>query len=118
MSSDQIGPGDCYEAAFHFVMDKNVFSGDDDDKGYVLVHGIPTGTGGGIVGLKFGHAWIEYGVDVIDPSNGKIVILPKLLYYEIGKIDPKECKRYTWPEARRRALDKGHYGGWDTNPPR
>jgi hypothetical protein len=53
--------------------------------GAVLVHGTVTGQGP-IAGMRYGHAWIEVGDVVLDPSNGRFVCARKSAYYAAGEI--------------------------------
>lgn len=108
--------GDCYEAAAKFIVyDVDV---DEVDK-YFVCHGIVVGTGGKVLGLRYGHAWVEmqpesgFGTLVIDKSNGNDVVVPKEMYYRVGQIDPQNVIRYTVREARRLLVSSGHYGPWD-----
>jgi hypothetical protein len=77
-----------------------------------LVHGIPTLTGGEHAGRRFCHAWVEVGELVLAVADA----VPRELYYEVGKIDPAECVRYTWREAVEKALESGTYGPWTELP--
>ena len=106
--------GDCYEAAFKYIMEKSLFG---PENRLVLVHGTPLGQGP-IEGLRFGHAWVEDGNTVIDRSNGGNTHMPKRDYYELGNIDPKDSYRYSWSEAREMASKFKHYGPWESNSPR
>ncbi len=98
--------GDCYEAAVRFVI------GNSRCPGIQLVHGEVTGQGP-IAGIRYGHAWVEIGDVVIDPSNGRIVCAHKNAYYAIGKITTSVV-RYSPSEARRLMLEALHYGPWDS----
>ena len=80
----------------------------------LLVHGEVSGQGP-LEGVRFGHAWIEIGDEVIDKANGKNIRMPKDVYYAVGNIKDKPGKlfKYTWSEARRKMLEHEHYGPWD-----
>ena len=97
--------GDCYEAAARFVI------GNARCPGILLIHGEVTGQGP-IAGIRYGHAWVEIGDAVIDPSNGRIVWGRKSAYYAIGKITTRVA-RYSPSEARRLMLENLHYGPWE-----
>ena len=97
--------GDCYQAAGRLIMN---FMG---DKKHKLVHGMVNGQGA-LKGLRFGHAWVEYGSKVMDHSNGKKQEMPKALYYAVGNIKPRECKYYTGEEAATWMLKSKHWGPW------
>ncbi len=58
------GKGDCYQAAGRLIMN---FMGESNAK---LVHGMVHGQGS-LTGLKFGHAWVEYGGKCLDHSTEK-----------------------------------------------
>lgn len=110
------GGGDCYYIAGQFAMD-NVFSPKKIDyKGTpYLVHAEVQGQGK-VSNLRYGHAWIEDDENVYDFSNGRELIIPKVLYYAIGDIktdNPKKYQKYTFSEARKRMLQYKHYGCWD-----
>jgi hypothetical protein len=96
--------GDCYQAAGKYMMDHGIGGN------LVLVHGEVLGQGP-LEGVRFGHAWIEKGSDVLDVSNGKMLTIPKGLYYAIGDI--KRTVRYTHKEFLKRVLDTEHWGPWD-----
>jgi 8-oxo-dGTP pyrophosphatase MutT (NUDIX family) len=112
----KIKGGDCYYIAGQFAMD-NVFSPKKIDyKGTpYLVHAEVQGQGK-VSNLRYGHAWIEDDENVYDFSNGRELIIPKVLYYAIGDIrtnNPKKYQKYTFSEARKRMLQYKHYGCWD-----
>ena len=96
--------GDCYQAAARFVI------GNARCPGILLVHGEVTGQGP-IAGLRYGHAWVEIGDAVIDPSNGRIVCARKDAYYGIGKITGGVV-RYSPSQAHLLMLETLHYGPW------
>ena len=98
--------GNCYEAAARFVI------GNARCPEIRLVHGEVTGQGP-IAGIRYGHAWVEIGDAVIDPSNGRIVCARKDAYYAIGKITGGVAL-YSPAEARRLMLETLHYGPWET----
>lgn len=92
--------GDCYKNSFDYVT-KN--------RGWVLVHGIPLGTGGSAEGLRYGHAWVECDGVVYDPTVD--VVLPKIIYYALGNIE--YAVEYTVQQALDKVLEWEHYGPWD-----
>ena len=105
--------GDCYEAAFKFIMDECNFT-PENSKRYILVHAEVMGQGE-IEGTTFGHAFVvkDHAL-VIDRSNGRNLEMPAFLYYAIGQInDIGNEHQYTWEEARQKALEIGTYGPWD-----
>jgi hypothetical protein len=101
--------GDCYEAAGKYMMDHALFPGGEDH--LILVHGEVTGQGD-IMGLKYGHAWVEDGEMVIDVSNGRDIRMPKPLYYALGGIGDN-LHKYTVEEFRRKVSKHKHWGPWD-----
>ena len=64
--------------------------------------------------------WIEKGGGVLDFSNGKAIATTKRRYYELGEIPVKGYKTYTYTptEAAKKMVDTGHWGPWDSKPPR
>lgn len=103
--------GNCYKAAFDILL---------KTQGSVLVHGYPrlTDKDSEHFGKKFGHAWIEveqHGI-VLCICNGGLIV-PQCLYYQVGKINPKECVRFSLRQALRLANRHEHYGPW-RRPPR
>lgn len=100
------GKGDCYQAAGRLMMD---FIGDDKA---TLVHGMVDGQGA-LEGLRFGHAWVEYGNKILDHSNGKKQEIPKALYYKIGNVKSSDNKYYDGDEAMVWMLKKEHWGPWE-----
>jgi hypothetical protein len=99
------GEGDCYEAAAKLLYAHR------SCPGIVLVHGTVTGQGP-IAGIRYGHAWIEIGDVVLDPSNGRFVCARKSAYYAVGEIR-EPVARYAFEAAARQMLETRHYGPWD-----
>ena len=99
------GDGDCYEAAAKLLMEHR------DCPGIALAHGTVTGQGA-VAGIRYGHAWVEIGDAVLDPSNGRLVVARKPAYYAAGEI-AEPVARYTFAEAAREMLETGHYGPWE-----
>jgi len=102
------GEGDCYEAAAKLLYAHR------SCLGIVLVHGTVTGQGP-IAGICYGHAWIEIGDVVLDPSNGRFVCARKADYYAVGEIS-EPVTRYDFEAAARQMLETRHYGPWETCP--
>lgn len=98
--------GDCYEAAAKFVI------AHDACAEIRLVHGEVTGTGGAVKGIRYGHAWVELGSVVIDPSNGRCLVASRGHYYAAGSVG--DTRTYTPEEAMRIMLATKHYGPWET----
>lgn len=80
-----------------------------------VVHGLVTGTGGEIEGHVYGHAWVECRGLVADfsRSSSDPVIVPAQLYYIAGRVDVASRVSYSLAEARRLAVESGHYGPWE-----
>tara|TARA_R110000796_G_scaffold123761_1_gene238118 strand:- start:1321 stop:1758 length:438 start_codon:yes stop_codon:yes gene_type:complete len=97
--------GDCYPVAGRLAIN---FIGDNKAK---LVHGMVNGQGS-LEGIRFGHAWVEYGNKVLDHSNGKKREVPKSVYYKLGKIKPEQNKYYTSEEAIKWMMKSKHWGPW------
>ena len=101
--------GTCYQDALHY-MEKH------SDKKLRLVHGLVTGQGP-IEGIRYNHAWVEDGNEVIDPSlkelGRSVYTFPKDLYYAIGNIKEKTTFRYNHKEMVKKMLEIGTYGPWE-----
>tara|TARA_R100000742_G_C4265696_1_gene83733 strand:- start:930 stop:1289 length:360 start_codon:yes stop_codon:yes gene_type:complete len=110
----QSGGGTCYPDAYNWMMDNfGGFSSDTSNRreGAKLAHATVTGTGGGIEGVEYGHAFILINDNyVIDVATGKEVGFPKDVYYKVGNV--KDVKLYTFNEMIQAALTSGHYGPW------
>lgn len=106
--------GDCYEAAMRYLLDHVLGIGvESPDHDLRLVHGEVAGQGP-MLGVTFGHAWIEDGDIVIDQSNGRNIRLPRAVYYAVGRIgELNNIHVYTPEEARDKCLEHGVYGPWD-----
>jgi len=64
-------------------------------------------------GDRFGHAWVESGGLVFDVTTDTAPFpIPVKRYYELGDIDPKQCRRYTQDQTRTMVLRRKHYGPW------
>ena len=103
--------GDCYQANAKEIMYN------DKLKGAVLIHGIALLS---TDGKPFGHCWIEKGGAILDFSNGKKIATTKKKYYELGGIPVSGYKNhfYTPAEAAKKMVETGHWGPWDSKPPR
>ena len=103
--------GDCYQANAKEIMYN------DKLKGAVLIHGIALLS---TDGKPFGHCWIEKGGSILDFSNGKKIATTKKKYYELGGIPVSGYKNYfyTPAEAAKKMVETGHWGPWDSKPPR
>jgi hypothetical protein len=102
--------GDCYEAAAKYIIENSILGNKNNLK---LVHGEVAGQGS-LDGVNFGHAWVLDGNKVIDKSNGGNLVLPKPVYYALGKIDLiNNFHVYTPEQTRKKLLDYEHYGPWD-----
>ena len=103
--------GDCYSANGRFIIDKM------NDKDFELCHGVAL-----LASDKkpFGHCWVEKGGAILDFSNGKKIATTKKKYYELGGIPVSGYKtyRYTGEEAAKKMVQTGHWGPWDSKPPR
>lgn len=104
--------GNCYQAAAEYLLDH----GNRLGPAARLVHGMVSGQGP-VAGMRFGHAWVEVGEEVIDPSNGRLVRLHREHYYFLGQIREAEITRYSHAETREKLLDFLHYGPWENKHP-
>ena len=104
--------GECYENAASMLVMRNLSSVKLTENAR-LVHGRPTLQCEPFI--EYGHAWIEDGDLVIDPSVDAMnpTTMPRFLYYSLGKIDHEQCLVYTKEEARRWLLAYMHYGPWE-----
>jgi hypothetical protein len=105
--------GDCYEAAFKFIMDECILNPENESR-YILVHAEVMGQGP-LQGTTFGHAFVvKDKAVVVDRSNGRNLEMPAFLYYALGQIqDIGNEHQYAWEEARQKAVESGTYGPWD-----
>jgi len=97
--------GDCFEANYKAMLEKRF------GEGWFLCHGVVTGQGGNVQGIRYVHAWLENTDVVLDYSNGNTLALPKTTYYRYGNIE--KVVRYTVSEALQMALETRTYGCWD-----
>lgn len=99
-------PGKCFSNSARYFLDNQ-----DLDLVLRLVHGCPAFRGGP---ARMAHAWIEIeldsGVYVVDPTAG--VTMTRREYYQLGDIQPDDCRRYDVDEARGKLLEHEHYGPW------
>jgi len=99
--------GTCYPDAYNWMIENAHKMGDSAK----LAHATVTGTGGGIEGVEYGHAFILINNGfVIDVATGKEVGFPKDEYYRVGKV--KDVKLYTFDEMLEVSMIKGTYGPW------
>ena len=100
--------GDCYAANGRWMIGKD---------GYQLVHGVAILPRDG---KPFWHCWIEKGNQVLDFSNGKTIKISKKKYYELGGIPVSGYMNYLYTpaEAAKKMVETGHWGPWDSKPPR
>lgn len=97
--------GDCFWSAGRFILDMRC-----DDGSYMLVHGRPTLTVAPYE--KYDHAWVEINdVWVLDTESRSSFLREK--YYEVGRIEPRECRYYTKKQVARIVLSVGHWGPWE-----
>jgi hypothetical protein len=83
-----------------------------------LVHGLIVGDSGDIKDQKFGHAWIEGNDYVLDCGSAEKshLLVERDVYYKYWRIDPAECRRYTFHEATEFILATGWDSGWEPGP--
>lgn len=107
--------GDCYIVAGRFAMNNVDSIGGNSFEGTpYLVHAQVHGQGA-LQGIPYGHAFIEDDEWIYDFSNGRELIIPKDIYYLIGKIQTTKPRhyKYTFEEAKRKMVETGTYGSWD-----
>lgn len=107
------GKGDCYQTSGTIAMDGGIRGVEFVGKPYV-VHAEVRGQGD-LMGVRFGHSWVEDDEFVYDYSNGKDLKIPKFFYYYLGDIQKVEPKyyRYTFAQAIKKMLESGHFGSWE-----
>jgi len=110
--------GDCYEVAGQWMVENpgtNCF----------LIHAEVIGQGH-LEGIPYGHAFILCDDMVHDYSNGRKIVLPKVVYYHLGKIEERyiysgegyrerhpQVYQYSQEEAMKKILEFEHWGPWD-----
>lgn len=124
MSDSELG--DCFEVSLNEIaFPLGEFAGNETAR---LVHGTVIGQGA-IEGIPYAHAWIEFDMFVpgpggkqypvrfaVDQSKGRNIRLPADLFRRIGQAS--NVVEYTELEARRKAMQTGHYGPWHEDPKR
>ena len=104
VSRDLEATGTCYEDAANYLLFKA-------PRNAVMVHGRPRLQRP--PWIRFGHAWIEVGNKIIDPSVRPPFESDRGFYYGLGDIDYKDNLVYTQDEARNYLLYAHHYGPWE-----
>jgi len=99
--------GSCYQDAMNYFSMKSI-----SNKKLKLVHGLVVGQGP-IEGVKYGHAWVEDGNTVIDPSKKPALKVPKQLYYAIGNIKKSTVFDYNRAETSAAVSKHKTYGPWE-----
>jgi len=116
--------GDCFEVSLNEIaFPMGEFAGNDTAR---LVHGTVIGQGE-IEGIPYAHAWIEFDMFVpgpggrqypvrfaVDRAVGRDIRMPAELYRRMGQVS--NAVEYTEREARRKAMQSGHYGPWHDDP--
>lgn len=117
------GAGDCFTAAIDAAADaiehSNEARSNPAKRGVdrvLVVHGLPTGTGGDVEGVVHWHAWVEVFVDgewlVADVSNGKRILIGRAAYYRVGKLTNRRVWRYSYADVVRNVARHGNAGPW------
>ena len=101
--------GDCFDSSFEFMVENSIFNKIENLK---LVHGVVSGQGD-LSGYRYTHAWCEDDDYVYDNSNGRNLKIPKMLYYAIGNINPKQGKYYNTEQFRRMVSHHKTKGPWE-----
>lgn len=103
--------GDCFEANGTYLLRQP-----NDAPDLRLVHGEVEGNAPPILGVRYGHCWIE---DVrtglaLDFSNGTVAITTIASYREQSKAGSiGNIHSYTKREAAILAVETEHFGPWD-----
>jgi hypothetical protein len=95
--------GNCFQCAAQWVMDEGKELGDD----VRLVHGTVAGQGP-LEGIRFTHAWVEFGDMVYDAD--KEALMRRGRFYELGKV--RDTIEYDPTELRVNLLKHEHWGPW------
>jgi hypothetical protein len=96
--------GNCFEAAGKWFMDLCLLD-ESAREWYTLVHGIAILTCPPYI--RYTHAWLECEGELVLDAERKLAI-PRYKYYTAGKIDAKECARYTYEEFSRKVVEHEH----------
>ena len=95
--------GNCYGLAARAV---------SENPNLTLCHGICTGTGGDVDGVRYGHAWVEYDDGpwrmARDLESGKSFFAE--LFRAVGNAHP--VITYTYEDALAMVLTHETYGPW------
>lgn len=76
----------------------------------ILVHGRPMLTVWPY--SQYAHAWIEIGSNLVyDAEQNHIFLKPR--YYEVGKIDPLDNRRYSAKDFVNQICNHGTWGPWE-----
>jgi hypothetical protein len=114
-------PGNCYEDALmtfcHIRRDDDPLTDSIDLCSTKLVHGFPClqrAVGGHDEGAKYGHAWLEFTIKeqpfcLMLPGRE---VIEKADFYAMGRIDPAECRTYSYGEAVAKAAETELFGSW------
>lgn len=112
--------GDCFQVAAELQA---------ADPELILCHGYVIGQEGGTatVGQPHAHAWVERTivlhhpsreegypmVTCIDKSNGNDIELPQGMFYNVGRIEWDQVRRYTRTEAATHMARTQQWGPWE-----
>jgi hypothetical protein len=114
-------PGNCYEDALmtfcYIRRDDDPLADSIDLCSTRLVHGFPRlqrVVRGHPEGTKYGHAWLEFTIKeqpfcLMLPGRR---VIDKDDFYAMGRIDPSECREYSYPEAVAKAAETEQFGSW------
>lgn len=105
MTKTRMRPGHCYDNCFNWAYDNEA-----KYKSLRIVHGYPSDP------FTFGHAWLEWGGWVFDPTKGER--MRKGEYYRLKGIDPAHCRRYTLRELAGLMIQNKHFGPFHDEPAR
>lgn len=97
--------GHCYRTAFEYVQRELMR---DDNTKVLLVHANVTGTGGDVIGHKYGHAFVLDGDTVIDTETN--IRMPYEKYVDLGTVEDEII--YEANEAMIHGMVTGHSGPW------
>ncbi|MCM1322814.1 MAG: hypothetical protein NC218_01375 [Acetobacter sp.] len=98
--------GNCYQTAFRTFYDNL-------SKKPLLCHGLVMGRGP-LEGIRYNHAWVEIGDQVIDKTMSMFKDgVDKEVYYMLGGVDEKMVYRYNDKQIAEKVVEQETYGPWE-----
>ncbi len=114
MNAERTGEGQCFINTTTAVLEGRTDC--------TVCHGVVTGTGDEVLGVRYGHAWLEVETDLSEIGGATITMcvdschnlgpLPASYYYQVGQIDPESVIRYTPEQVKEMCIKHETYGPW------